>query len=89
MENFLNSIGIDLPPEEIKPHDIEETARPNRQEKKDTEEFLNEINNTFDEVIAESTNNTYDVLQKNLDRAVTNEDYEEAAKIRDKTKKLL
>lgn len=91
MEEYLHKLGVELIPEENKLHDIEESVTPLRGGKKDTQDFLNKVNESFNESEVAPTdaeiiflNTSIKNLNEELSSAVTSENYEQAAILRDK-----
>jgi excinuclease UvrABC helicase subunit UvrB len=93
MKKYLNTLGIELPPEENKLHDIEESTAAAQKKKINGEKFLNQINQSFNleeqspsDAEVKFLNITIENLTRDLSEHVENENYEEAAVIRDKIK---
>ncbi len=80
-ENILEKAGIDMKGENF----IEEEQQQDFTEEE--EEFLDEIFSELEEITDAIGNLPDEELQKKLDEAIGNEDYEEAAKLRDEIDK--
>jgi len=98
MEKFLNNLGIDSSPEGQKNgvvSDIEESRFPVKNELKNTEKILKEINDSFSEREASLTEN--EVISLNISlinlkeektKVLRKENYEKAAILRNKIESI-
>jgi excinuclease UvrABC nuclease subunit len=92
MNNFLENLGMNFDPEGKKNEqvsNIEESDIPIKSEVRDEEKFLKEMEDSFDESIADSTHDVLDYLDNEINKAEKIEDFETAKEVKSKIDKLL